>query len=145
MWELLPAQVILADHLHCAVLGFPAQKGSRITGRTSEFCDIPSAGDEQVALNAPSERVLMAGVCEEGLWSQEKLVGGGQALDVHFSTRTRKLQGKLPLVGDSIKRNERRLVLALTVQLRNSSLQDGLSGNVTLINGREICLEILNT
>lgn len=42
------------------------------------------------------------------------------------SIRTRKHQGKLPLVGDGIKRNEKRLVLALIVQLRNSSLQDGL-------------------
>lgn len=60
----------------------------------------------------------MAGVCEEGLWRVGRLW--------ICSSRTRKHQGKLPLVGDSIKRNERRLVLALIVQLRNSSLQDGL-------------------
>lgn len=80
MWELLPGQPILAAHLPCAVLGFPVQKGSRITGRLPEFCDIPCARDEKVAPTAPPERVL----CEEGLWSQEKPVEGGQALDVPF-------------------------------------------------------------
>lgn len=117
----LLGQLIPTDHLHCAVLGFPVHKESRITGRISEFCAIPCARGEQAALTAPCERVLMARVCEEGLRSQEKPVEGGQALDVHFQH-----QGKLPLVGDSIKRNERRLVLVLIAQLRNSSLQDGL-------------------
>lgn len=84
MWELLPSQFILAAHLHCAVLGFPFQKGSRITGRISEFYNILCARGEHAALSPPPERVLMAGVCEEGLWSQEKPVEGGQALDVHF-------------------------------------------------------------
>lgn len=39
MWELLPSQLILAVHLHCAVVVFPFHKGSRITGRGSEGGD----------------------------------------------------------------------------------------------------------
>ena len=42
------------------------------------------------------------------------------------STRTRKHQVKHPVAGGRIKRNKRRLVPAVVVQLRNSLLQDGL-------------------
>lgn len=42
------------------------------------------------------------------------------------STRTIKHQVKHPVVGGRIKRNKRRLVLAVVVHLRNSLLQDGL-------------------
>lgn len=41
------------------------------------------------------------------------------------STRTRKHQVKHPVVGGRIKRNKRRLVLAVEVELRNSLLQGG--------------------
>lgn len=94
MWELLPGQLILAEPLHCAVLGSPVPKGSRITGRISEFCAIPRARGEQAALTAPCEGALMAGLGEEGLRSQEKPVEGGQALDVHFQHKNQKAPGE---------------------------------------------------